>query len=95
MISKATPSRRKRRRNRRHRSSEESKQCFHLEDTNQSKKHPNTTPPRRATTPEDAADVDADTKAGKAFARRFVNVDPKPKDMINHNTGRDHRKREG
>jgi hypothetical protein len=31
-------------------------------------KHPNTTPPRRAAMPEDAADVDADTTAGKAFA---------------------------
>jgi hypothetical protein len=45
-------------------------------------KHPNTTPPRRATTPEDAADVDVGTIAGKAFARRFVKVDPMPKDRM-------------
>jgi hypothetical protein len=45
--------------------------------------------------PEDAADVDTDTIAGKTFARRFVNVDPMPKDRMNHNTGCDHRKREG
>jgi hypothetical protein len=51
---------------------------------NQSKKHPNTTPPRRATTPEDAADVDAGTIAGKAFARRFVKVDSMPKDRMNY-----------
>jgi hypothetical protein len=80
---------------RHHRSSEESKKCFHLEDTNQSRKHLNTTPPRRATTPEDAADVDAGTIVGKAFARRFVKVAPIPKDVDDHNTGRDHRKREG
>jgi hypothetical protein len=78
MTSKATPSRRKQRRCCRHRSSEESKKCFHTEDTNQSRKHPNTPPPRRATTPEDAADVDADTIAGKAFARRFVQCRPCP-----------------
>jgi hypothetical protein len=82
MTSKATPSRRKQRRCRRHRSSEESKKCFHLEDTNQSGKHPNPTPPRRATTPEDAAVVDAGTIARKAFARHFVKVDLTPKDRM-------------
>jgi hypothetical protein len=76
------PSRRKQCRRRRHHSSEESKKCFHLEDTNQSGKHPNTTPPRRAATPEDAADVDADTITGKAFARHFVKVDLIPKDRM-------------
>jgi hypothetical protein len=59
-----------------------------------SRKHPNKTPPRRATTPEDAADVDADTIVGKAFARRFDNVDPMTKEKMNHNTDRDHQKRE-
>jgi hypothetical protein len=60
-----------------------------------SRKHPNKTPPRRATTPEDAADVDADTIAEKAFARRFVNVNPMTKEKMNHNIDRDHQKHEG
>jgi hypothetical protein len=30
----------------------------------------------------DTADVDAGTIAGKAFARRFVKVDPMPKDRM-------------
>jgi hypothetical protein len=44
--------------------------------------------------PEDAADVDADTIVGKAFARRFVNVDPMTKEKMNHNTDHDHQERE-
>jgi hypothetical protein len=66
-----------------------------MEDTNQSKKHPNTTPPRRAATPDDAADVDADTTAGKAFARRLVDADPTSTKKVNHRTSRKHQKREG
>jgi hypothetical protein len=60
-----------------------------------SRNHPNKTPPRRAPTPEDAADVDTNTIVGKAFARRFVNVNPMMKEKMNHNTNRDHQKREG
>jgi hypothetical protein len=44
---------------------------------------------------EDATDVDTDTIAGKAFTRRFNNVDPMMKEKMNHNTDRDHQKREG
>jgi hypothetical protein len=90
MTSKATPSGRKRRRCRRRRSSEDSEKCFHLEDTNQSRKHPNTTPPRRAATPEDA-----DTTAGKAFARHFIDADPMSSEKMNHHTDNNHQKREG
>jgi hypothetical protein len=60
-----------------------------------SRKHPNKMPPRRATTPEDATDVDTGTIAGKDFARRFVNVNPMTKENMNHNTDRDHQKHEG
>jgi hypothetical protein len=41
-----------------------------------SRKHPNKTPPRRATTPEDAIVVDTDTIVGKAFAWSFVKCRP-------------------
>jgi hypothetical protein len=95
MTSKATPSGRKRRRCRRRRSSEDSEKCFQLEDTNQSRKHPNTTPPRRAATPEDAADVDADTTAGKDFAQHFIDADPMSSEKMNHHTDNNHQKREG
>jgi hypothetical protein len=87
MTSKATPSRWKQRRCRRRRSSKDSEKCFYLEDTSQSRKHPNTAPPRRAATPEDAVDVDTDTTAGKAFARRFVDADPMSSEKMNHHTG--------
>jgi transposase len=90
MTSKATLSRRKQRRCRRRRSSEDSEKCFHLEDTNQSRKHPNTPPPRRAATPEDATDVDTGTTTGKAFARCFVDADPMPSGKMNHHTGHNH-----
>jgi hypothetical protein len=93
MTYKATPSRRKR--CRRRRSSEDSEKCFHLEDNNQSRKHPNTTPPRRAATPEDATDVDTDTTAGKDFARCFVDAGPMSSEKMNHHTGHNHQKREG
>jgi hypothetical protein len=92
MTSKATPSRRKRRRCRCRRSSEEPEKCFHLEDKDQAGSIPTK---RRATTPKDAGDVDTDTIAEKAFARRFVNVDPITKEKMNHNTDRDHQKLEG
>jgi hypothetical protein len=45
--------------------------------------------------PEDAGDVDTDTISEKAFARRFVNVDPMTKEKMNHTTDRDHQKLEG
>jgi hypothetical protein len=92
MTSKATPSRRKQRRCRRRRSSEDSEKCFHLEDTNQSRKHPNTPPPRRAATPEDATDVDTGTTTGKAFARCFVDADPMSSGEMNHHTGPNHQR---
>jgi hypothetical protein len=74
MSSKATPSRRKWRCTRHRCSSEEPEKGFHLEDRDQAGSIP-TTPPRRTTTPEDAAVVDTD-QAGRAFARRFVQCRP-------------------
>jgi hypothetical protein len=53
-----------------------------------SRKHPKNTSKEG----NDAADVDTDTTAGKAFGRRFASVDPKTKEKMNHNTDRDHQK---
>jgi hypothetical protein len=57
----------------------EDRRRFSPERQRSSRKHLNKTPPRRSTTPEDAAVVDTDTIAGKAFARRFVQCRPDDK----------------